>query len=158
MIESILVQAALVKSLNNIYKEMFNAPISKVQKKSCIINELPDDIHISIDVTFGANDEEFDQPSILTFPEDTYLKIASEMFMEEYDEINEEIEDVGLEVANMMLGRAKAALSETFGAKFELTLPTQLTSTTPPAIMHQQTCHFFTLHSPLGTNHLIIKA
>lgn len=48
---------------------------------------------------------------VLSWPTDTYLKIASAMLMEEFTEYNEECADVGGEIVNMIMGNAKRDLS-----------------------------------------------
>lgn len=49
---------------------------------------------------------------VISFPHDTYLKIASAMLMEEHTEYTDEIASVGGEICNMVMGNAKRFLSE----------------------------------------------
>lgn len=48
---------------------------------------------------------------VISFPYETYIKVASAMLMENYTEFNEEIRDVGGEICNMVMGNAKRDLS-----------------------------------------------
>jgi chemotaxis protein CheX len=48
---------------------------------------------------------------VLSFPYDSYVKLASAMLMEEFTEFNEEIRDVGGEICNMIMGNAKRELA-----------------------------------------------
>ncbi len=47
---------------------------------------------------------------VISFPYDTYIKVAGAMLMETYTEFNEEIRDVGGEICNMIMGNAKRDL------------------------------------------------
>ena len=48
---------------------------------------------------------------VISWPYDTYIKIASAMLMETYTEYSEEIADVGGEICNMIMGNAKRDLA-----------------------------------------------
>lgn len=48
---------------------------------------------------------------VLSWPYETYYKIASAMLMEEYTEYSDEIVDVGGEICNMIMGNAKRDLT-----------------------------------------------
>jgi chemotaxis protein CheX len=56
--------------------------------------------------------EDFDGLLVLSFPLQTYLKVASAMMMSEYTQMHADIEDVGLEVCNMITGNAKKSLKK----------------------------------------------
>ena len=60
---------------------------------------------------------------ILSWPEESYLKIAGAMLGETFTEINEEIEDVGGEITNITMGNAKKVLNPA-GYKIEMSIPT----------------------------------
>lgn len=62
---------------------------------------------------------------VLSWPEETYLKSASAMLMEEFTEFNDEISDVGMEVANITMGNAKKILNE-LGYFIEMSIPTSV--------------------------------
>jgi len=48
---------------------------------------------------------------VISFPYDTYFKVASAMLMDTFTEYNEEIADVGGEICNMIMGNAKRDLN-----------------------------------------------
>ena len=48
---------------------------------------------------------------VISWPYETYIKIASAMLMETYTEYNDEISDVGGEICNMIMGNAKRDLA-----------------------------------------------
>jgi chemotaxis protein CheX len=48
---------------------------------------------------------------VISWPYDTYFKVASAMLMDTYTEFNDEIADVGGEICNMIMGNAKRDLS-----------------------------------------------
>ncbi len=62
---------------------------------------------------------------VLSWPYETYFKIATSMLMEEFSEYNEEIADVGGEICNMIMGGAKRQLSE-MGFATEMAIPSMI--------------------------------
>ncbi|MCK5883339.1 MAG: chemotaxis protein CheX [Bacteriovoracaceae bacterium] len=62
---------------------------------------------------------------VLSWPYDTYFKIATSMLMEEFTEYNEEIADVGGEICNMIMGGAKRQLSD-MGYATEMAIPSMI--------------------------------
>lgn len=62
---------------------------------------------------------------ILSWPEESYIKSASAMLMEEYKEVTDEIADVGMEICNITMGNAKKVLSEK-GYFIEMSTPTSV--------------------------------
>lgn len=69
--------------------------------------------------------EDFNGLFVISFPEATYLKVASAMLMEEYTEITEEIHDVGGEISNIATGNAKRYLAE-MGYAIKMATPTTI--------------------------------
>ncbi len=61
-------------------------------------------------VNKDGNEKNYRAMLVMSFPYDTYLKVAGAMLMEEYTEFNEEIRDVGGEITNMIMGNAKREL------------------------------------------------
>ena len=70
----------------------------------------------------GAAQTSYKAMLVLSFPYDTYIKIASAMLMEEYTEFNEEIRDVGGEICNMIMGNAKRELND-LGYACDMAIP-----------------------------------
>ncbi len=62
---------------------------------------------------------------VLSWPRQTYLKIASAMLMEEFTEYNDECADVGGEIVNMIMGNAKRDLSE-MGYTSNMAIPSMI--------------------------------
>ena len=62
---------------------------------------------------------------VLSWPYDTYFKVASAMLMEEFTEYNEENADVGGEIVNMIMGNAKRDLSE-MGYTSNMAIPSMI--------------------------------
>jgi chemotaxis protein CheX len=63
---------------------------------------------------------------VLSFPKSTYVKIASAMLMEDYNDYVDEICDVGSEISNIITGNAKRDLSE-IGYKIDMSIPSTIT-------------------------------
>lgn len=62
---------------------------------------------------------------VLSWKEDVYIKMANKMLMEEYTEYNEEIQDAGAEVSNIVMGNAKKVLNP-IGYKIEMATPSTI--------------------------------
>lgn len=62
---------------------------------------------------------------VLSWPEECYVKSASAMLMEDFTEMNDEISDVGMEIANITMGNAKKILAER-GYFIEMSIPTSV--------------------------------
>ncbi len=73
----------------------------------------------------GSVQKKFKGSLVLSWPEESYLKAASAMLMEEFTEFNDEISDVGMEIANITMGNAKKILSEA-GYLIEMSIPTSV--------------------------------
>ena len=65
---------------------------------------------------------DFQGSLVLSWPMETYLKTASKMLMEEYSEFNDEIQDLGMEIANITMGNAKKIVNP-LGYKIEMSVP-----------------------------------
>ncbi len=86
---------------------------------------------------------------VLSWPEATYLKIASAMLYEEFTEYVEEIQDVGGEISNMIMGNAKATLS-TMGYTTSMAIPI-VTRGKSHSINYPQGCNIIVI--PIKTAH-----
>ena len=73
-----------------------------------------DNEHLLGDVSgvIGLVSEKFTGNVIISFPQQTFLKVISSMLEEEYTEINKEILDGAGEITNMIFGQAKIVLNE----------------------------------------------
>ena len=75
----------------------------------------------------GEGDEKKFRGSLtICWPLEVYLKSASAMLMDEYTSYTEEIEDVGLEIANITMGNAKNVLNG-LGYFIEMSIPNSVT-------------------------------
>lgn len=70
-------------------------------------------------------EEPFKGMFVLSFPKQTYLKIAGAMLMEDFTEVNEENEDVGAEISNIITGNAKRSLAD-LGYAINMSIPSTI--------------------------------
>ena len=68
-------------------------------------------IGLSGDVAKDGANKSYRAMLVMSFPYETYVKVASAMLMEKFAEFNEEIRDVGGEITNMIMGNAKRDLA-----------------------------------------------
>lgn len=77
------------------------------------------------EITKDQEKKDFSGLLAFSFSENVFLAIASKMLGEEYSEYNEEISDVGSEIANIVLGKSKPALVE-LGFKVGMSSPSTI--------------------------------
>jgi chemotaxis protein CheX len=65
---------------------------------------------------------------VISFPMETYVKVANAMLMEEFEDYNDEIADVGAEISNIVTGNAKRSLKE-IGYSIEMSIPSTINGT-----------------------------
>jgi len=73
----------------------------------------------------GNDTSNFQGMLVISWPYDTYLKVASAMLMDTFTEYNNDIADVGGEICNMVMGNAKRDLS-TLGYKVDMAIPSMI--------------------------------
>ena len=73
----------------------------------------------------NGKERDFKAMLVLSWPYQTYFKIASAMLMETFSEYCEEIADVGGEISNMIMGNAKRDLA-TLGFKSNMAIPSMI--------------------------------
>lgn len=73
-------------------------------------------------LTKNGEEKNYRAMLVMSFPYETYIKIAGAMLMEEYTEFNEDIRDVGGEICNMIMGNAKRELN-TLGYDCNMAIP-----------------------------------
>lgn len=71
----------------------------------------------------GDNSTYYKAMLVISFPYETYCKVASAMLMEEHKSYNQEISDVAGEICNMIMGNAKRDLSSA-GYSTSMGIPT----------------------------------
>lgn len=118
-----------IDAIKDVYSTMMSCEISpqkpqlKEGKKS--YGDYSSIMGINGTYTGGNEEKKFKGSLVLSWPEDTYLKSASAMLMEEYTEFNDEISDVGMEICNITMGNAKKVLAEQ-GYLIEMSIPTSV--------------------------------
>ena len=65
---------------------------------------------LSGEKTEGDESKPYKAMLVISWPYDTYFKVASAMLMDTFTEYNDEISDVGGEICNMIMGNAKRDL------------------------------------------------
>lgn len=70
----------------------------------------------------GIVSESFKGSVVISFPENTFLKVMSGMLGEDIKELNQEILDGAAEITNMIFGQAKVVLNER-GYGIQMALP-----------------------------------
>ena len=123
--------APFVKGLQKIYSTMLHSEIKPLKPE---MRQSGNDLHGDYSAVMGmngryhegANAWPFRGSLLISWPEDSYLKVASAMVGVEYTEYCEEIADVGSEICNMTMGSAKTVLVE-IGYRIEMSIPTAIT-------------------------------
>ena len=119
-----------VEATKNVFATMVHTKIEpqKLQLKSntYVEGEITAFIGINGSVTRDGTEKEFKAIILLSFPESTYIKVASAMLMETFTTLNENNRDVGGEIVNIITGNTKRALNE-MGYKPGMSIPTIVT-------------------------------
>ncbi|MBI2520694.1 MAG: chemotaxis protein CheX [Bdellovibrio sp.] len=118
-----------VKGLQKIYSTMLRCEI-KPLKPELKKNALLHSDHTAVMGMNGYYEEAgkslpFRGSLLISWPEESYLKMASAMLGTEYKQDCEEIADAGSEICNMTMGAAKSVLVE-IGYRIEMSIPTAI--------------------------------
>ncbi len=76
-------------------------------------------------ITGSHNNMDFQGMLVISWPYQTYYKVASAMLMETFDSYTDEISDVGGEICNMVMGNAKRELA-VLGYKTNMAIPSMI--------------------------------
>ena len=121
-----------VDATKSVFETMISSSIQagkpEIKNNSVSRGDVSAIMGMSGDYTKGDEKNEFKGMLVFSFPKETYLKVASAMLMTEYKELNEEISDVGAEIANIVMGNAKRFLSEG-GYVIKMSIPSTVTGT-----------------------------
>ncbi len=105
-----------VEASKNVFETMI---FTKLETQKPIIKKdstSKGDISAILGVTGNLNKDGVEVPYkgmlVLSWPYETYLKVASAMLMETHTKYSSEIADVGGEISNMVMGNAKRTLAE----------------------------------------------
>lgn len=112
-----IMENELSKSLKVIFQTMLDSDlniedVNKDEAQYSYDNSVVGCIDISGVLKEEKTEDKFSAEARLNFPKEVYLKMASRMLMEDFDDINDENDDVASEIANMIIGNAKAGLCE----------------------------------------------
>jgi chemotaxis protein CheX len=102
-----------------------NAHSPRIKKDSLARGEVSAMIGMSGVVSKDGKDQDFNGLIVLSFQKDVYLKVASAMLSQEFTDFTEDTEDVGAEIANIVMGNAKKVLAPQ-GYKIGMATPTQV--------------------------------
>lgn len=123
-----------IEATRNVYETMLFSPVKHLSPSIKKTKETKGDISTILGVKGKINHSKplrkYQAQLILSWPYDSYLKTASAMLMETYQEFSNEISDVGSEICNIIMGNAKK----------ELTLLNYETSMEIPTLMSEK-CH-----------------
>lgn len=116
-----------IMAAQNVFETMIFTKIElqrpDIKKKPISVGDINTIMDISGMVKEGESETKFKGKLIISFPLSTYLKIASAMLSEEYNELNNDIMDVGAEINNMITGAAKKGLNN-IGHYIRMSTPT----------------------------------
>lgn len=117
----------LVNALKEVYGTMANSEL-KPEKPLLVREAIKDAFYsaiISLNGKYHSPDGiiPFYATMSLTWNKECYLALASEMLMEEFEEFEDDIKDMGMEIANMTVGGAKKILRPK-GFEIEMSIPT----------------------------------
>ena len=103
-----------IEAAKNVFETMVFTKLEpgkpQVKKDSTSCGDVSAVLGLSGVVSKDGEDKNYRAMLVMSFPYETYLKVAGAMLMEEYTEFNEEIRDVGGEITNMIMGNAKREL------------------------------------------------
>ncbi len=118
-----------IDSIKGIYKTMIMTevtpakPILKESNKS--LGDYSAIMGITGEVDIDGGKKPFKGTLVISWPNGSYLKTSSKMLGTEYTEMNDDINDLGMEICNMTMGGAKNLLAEK-GFSVELSIPTAI--------------------------------
>ncbi len=113
---------SLITASHPIFETMFQTKINPLKPKLKESDKTDCDISSIMNFSGIFQDKQFFSLFILSWPKETYLKMASMLLGEEYSDINEDNFDVCAEVNNMIAGNAKKELA-TLGYKIDMAIP-----------------------------------
>ncbi len=96
-----------------------------IKTDSVSIGDISSTIGINGTVDRDGEELDFKGQFVITFPKPCYLKIAGAMLGEEYEDLNSEINDVGAEICNMIIGNTKRDLTQ-LGFKLNMAIPSTI--------------------------------
>jgi chemotaxis protein CheX len=118
-----------IEALKETFKVMMSMDITphspRVKNDTMARGEITAMIGMNGTVEKNGKQHEFNGLIALSFKKEVYLKIASAMLFQEFEDYSDEIEDTGSEIANIVMGNAKKTLA-TQGYKIGMSTPTRI--------------------------------
>jgi len=118
-----------IDALKETFKVMMSADIKahspRIKTDAKARGEITAMIGMNGTLNKNGTDQEFNGLVALSFEKDIYLKVSSAMLMQEFTDYCEDNEDVGAEIANIVMGNAKNALVS-HGYKIGMSTPTRI--------------------------------
>lgn len=118
-----------IDALKDTFKVMLSTDITahspKMKTDNMARGEITAMIGMTGTVEKDGKSQDFNGLIALSFTKEVYLKIASAMLMQEFDDYCEDMEDTGAEIANIVMGNAKKVLA-TQGYKIGMSTPTRI--------------------------------
>jgi chemotaxis protein CheX len=118
-----------IDALKDTFKIMLSTELNAHSPKMKTHNKAHGEITAMIGMTGTVEKDgkvqDFNGLIALSFTKEVYLKIASAMLMQEFDDYHEDMEDTGSEIANIVMGNAKKILA-TQGYKIGMSTPTRI--------------------------------
>lgn len=114
---------ALKETFSLMIQTEIKAHSPKLKTDSLAYGDITAMIGMSGTVVKDSKESPFNGLLVLSWPENIYVKMASRMLMEEYQEFCDDIYDTGAEISNIVMGNAKKVLKEQ-GFNIGLATPT----------------------------------
>jgi chemotaxis protein CheX len=118
-----------IDSLKETFKIMLLTELSAHSPKMKTHNKAYGEITAMIGMTGTVEKDgvvqDFNGLIALSFTKEVYLKIASRMLSQDFDDYHEDMEDTGPEIANIVMGNAKKILA-TQGYKIGMSTPNRI--------------------------------
>lgn len=118
-----------IDSLQNIHETMLDSELRpgkpEMKSKNSLLGDFSAIIGLNGNCSIDGEEFRFEGSLVLSWGLQSYLKTAGAMLGEEYQEMNDDIADVGMELSNIALGGAKQKLLD-MGYKVEMSTPTSI--------------------------------
>lgn len=104
-----------IEAAKNVFETMIFTKLDPqkpmIKKDSVSKGDISAVLGLSGEMTKNSDDPKpYRAMLVISWPYDTYFKVASAMLMDTFTEYNDEISDVGGEICNMIMGNAKRDL------------------------------------------------
>ena len=118
-----------IEAAKNVFETMvftkLDAQKPGLKKNNISMGDVSAVLGLTGEVKIDDRDTTYKAMLVLSWPYDTYFKVASAMLMDTFTEYNEEIADVGGEISNMIMGNAKRDLAE-LGYSSNMAIPSMV--------------------------------